>query len=86
MNIRSDTMKILMIEDNNSVSAMMAMFFKKEQWEATFAYDGEEGVDKFNESNGDYDIILLDLNLPKKMGCKLLLISGGNHQRFQLLC
>lgn len=71
MNIRSDTMKILMIEDNNSVSAMMAMFFKKEQWEATFAYDGEEGVEKFSEANGDYDIILLDLNLPKKDGMQV---------------
>lgn len=71
MNIRSETMKILMIEDNNSVSAMMAMFFKKEQWEATFAYDGEEGVEKFSEANGDYDIILLDLNLPKKDGMQV---------------
>lgn len=64
-------MKILMIEDNNSVSAMMAMFFKKEQWEADFAYDGEEGVEKFNDANGDYDIILLDLNLPKKDGMQV---------------
>ena len=55
MNIRSDLMKILMIEDNNSVSAMMAMFFKKEQWEADFAYDWEEGVEKFNDANGDYE-------------------------------
>ena len=26
-------MKLLMVEDNKSVSEMMSMFFKKEQWD-----------------------------------------------------
>ena len=32
-------MNILMIEDNQSVSEMMQMFFLNEGWEATFKYD-----------------------------------------------
>ncbi len=35
-------MNILMIEDNQSVSEMMQMFFLNEGWEATFKYDGKE--------------------------------------------
>lgn len=37
-------MNILMIEDNQSVSEMMQMFFLNEGWEATFKYDGKEGL------------------------------------------
>ncbi len=33
-------MKLLMIEDNKSVSEMMSMFFQKEGWDVSFAYDG----------------------------------------------
>ena len=59
-------MKILMIEDNRSVCEMMSMFFKKEKWDATFAYDGEEAVEKFAAEADDWEMVLLDLNLPKK--------------------
>ena len=34
-------MNILMIEDNESVSEMMQMFFLNEGWEATFKDDGK---------------------------------------------
>ncbi|PAK87412.1 response regulator transcription factor [Lentilactobacillus parakefiri] len=59
-------MKLLMIEDNKSVSEMMQMFFQKEDWDVTFAYDGIEAMDKFNEDPEGWDMITLDLNLPKK--------------------
>lgn len=57
-------LKILMIEDNKSVSEMMNMFFTKEKWEAVFAYDGNEALEIFNASPEAFDIITLDLNLP----------------------
>lgn len=60
-----------MIEDNKSVSEMMSMFFQKENWDATFAYDGNEAVEKFNESPNDWDMITLDLNLPGKDGMEV---------------
>ncbi|WP_203649715.1 response regulator transcription factor [Secundilactobacillus yichangensis] len=64
-------MKILMIEDNKSVSEMMQMFFKKEGWDAHFAYDGEQAVQMFNASPDDWDMITLDLNLPKMDGMQV---------------
>ena len=62
-------MKILMVEDNHSVCEMMAMFFKKEKWDADFAYDGEAAVEMYEK--GSDDIVLLDLNLPKKDGMQV---------------
>ena len=64
-------MKLLMIEDNKSVSEMMAMFFKKEKWDAHFAYDGNEAVEMFNEDVNGWDMVTLDLNLPGKDGMQV---------------
>lgn len=64
-------MKILMIEDNHSVCEMMEMFFKKEQWEADFAYDGQEALTMFKKSPNKWDIVTLDLNLPKVDGMQV---------------
>ena len=64
-------MKILMIEDNKSVSEMMGMFFQKEKWEASFAYDGNEAVDMFNEDPDKWDMITLDPNVPGQVGLEV---------------
>ncbi|TLQ05308.1 response regulator transcription factor [Pediococcus stilesii] len=64
-------MRILMIEDNKSVSDMMGMFFKKEKWNVTFAYDGLKAVEIFKTDPGQWDIVLLDLNLPGKDGMEV---------------
>lgn len=61
-------MKILMIEDNESVSEMMQMFFLNEDWQATFKYDGKDGLNTFMEKPEEWDMILLDLNLPTMDG------------------
>lgn len=57
-------MRLLMIEDNKSVSEMMKMFFQKENWDTHFAYDGNEALKMFNENPESWDMITLDLNLP----------------------
>lgn len=61
-------MEILMIEDNESVSEMMQMFFLNEGWQATFKYDGKEGLEAFLKEPNKYDLITLDLNLPSMDG------------------
>lgn len=61
-------MNVLMIEDNESVSEMMQMFFLNEGWEATFRYDGKEGLDSFLEHPEKWDMVTLDLNLPTMDG------------------
>lgn len=64
-------LNILMVEDDSSVAEMMELFFKKEQWNVDIACDGVEAVDKFKERPDYYDMITLDLNLPKKDGIQV---------------
>lgn len=54
-------LKILMVEDDNSVAEMMKMFFSKEQWEVDIAKDGVEAVEMFKAHPDSYDIVTLDL-------------------------
>lgn len=62
------TMKILIVEDDQSVAEMMSLFFKKEGWTEDLAVDGEQAVAMFKANSTQYDLITLDLNLPKKDG------------------
>ena len=65
------SMKIIMIEDNPAVCEMMEMFFQKEQWDSTFIQDGKEGLEKFLENKEQWDLVILDLNLPSMDGMQI---------------
>ena len=64
-------MKILMIEDNESVTEMMSMFFENENYDAAFYHDGKEGYDDFEAAPNEWDIAILDLNLPSMDGIQI---------------
>lgn len=64
-------MRILMVEDDNSVATMMEMFFQKEQWQLDVAADGQQAIDMFKTKQDEYDMITLDLNLPGKDGMQV---------------
>lgn len=64
-------MNILMIEDNESVCEMMAMFFEKEEFQATFHHDGAEGFQAYKDNPNGWDIVILDLNLPSMDGMQI---------------
>lgn len=64
-------MRILMIEDNESVTEMMAMFFEKEKFTASFYHDGLEGYKAFETASTDWDIVILDINLPSMDGIQI---------------
>jgi two-component system, OmpR family, response regulator len=62
-------MKILVVEDNSSVSSMLELFFSKEGIQGDFASDGLEGYRKYKEK--DYDLLILDWMLPGMDGISL---------------
>lgn len=62
-------MKILVVEDNPSVSSMLELFFQKEKISGDFAADGLEGFEKYKL--GDYDLLILDWMLPGMDGIVL---------------
>ena len=65
------SLNILMVEDDTSVAEMMGMFFEKEHWTHDLALDGVEAVEMFKKNAANYDLITLDLNLPKKDGIQV---------------
>lgn len=59
-------MRILVIEDNESVASMIEMFFAKEGIEGVFINDGLQGYNKFKE--GEWDALIVDWMLPNMDG------------------
>lgn len=64
-------MRILMIEDNESVTEMMNMFFEKEQFSAAFYHDGLQGYKAFEENPEEWELVILDINLPGMDGIQI---------------
>jgi DNA-binding response OmpR family regulator len=62
--------KLLLIEDDVFVSDIYSRELKKGGYETEVAPDGLEGIEKAKENK--YDLILLDIMLPKKTGIDVL--------------
>jgi heavy metal response regulator len=59
-------MRILVVEDEKKVASFIKRGLEEEAFSVDVAYDGEEGV--FMAENASYDLILMDVMLPKKDG------------------
>lgn len=72
-------MRILLIEDERSLSKAIVALLEKNNYSADAVFDGEEAIAYAQE--GCYDAIILDLMLPKKDGISVLreLRQGGNN-------
>ncbi|NQV18955.1 MAG: sigma-54-dependent Fis family transcriptional regulator [Armatimonadetes bacterium] len=62
--------KILIVEDDDLMQGMLKDSLNNSGYEVTLASDGLEGLRNFQKS--DYDLVLLDIKLPKINGIKLL--------------
>ncbi|GEL66508.1 response regulator YycF [Marinilactibacillus psychrotolerans] len=61
--------KILVVDDEKPISDIVKFNLEKEGFEVVTAYDGEEAVEKVEESTPD--LIVLDLMLPKMDGLEV---------------
>ncbi len=59
-------MRILVVEDEHRIAASIKKGLEQERHTVDLAYDGEEGYDL--ASSEDYDLLILDLMLPKMSG------------------
>ena len=63
-------MRILVVEDEYSLADIIATKLKNEKYNVDISLDGEEGLD--NALSGVYDLIILDVMLPKINGIEIL--------------
>src|SRR6266576_138163 len=63
-------MRVLLIEDDSATAQSIELMLKSESFNAYTTDLGEEGVDL--GKHYDYDVILLDLNLPDMSGFEVL--------------
>ena len=69
-----DKIKVLMIDDNVNLVGMVEDYFEDNSRIEIVgkAYDGEEGLEIIREGQLKYDLIILDLIMPKKDGMGVL--------------
>ncbi|WP_379160646.1 response regulator transcription factor [Paenibacillus sp. sgz5001063] len=63
--------RVLLIEDDEAISEMVRSYLVKEGYEVETAFDGES-AEKLFHRGGTYDLVLLDLMLPKRSGSDVL--------------
>ena len=59
-------MEILIADDNQQIVSILGEYAKKEGFNVTTAFDGEEALQKALRAS--FDIVLLDVMMPKKDG------------------
>lgn len=64
--------KILLVEDDNSISDMVKNYLEREGYCVEIALEGEEGVKKFEKEN--FDLVILDIMMPKLDGLEVMRI------------
>jgi two-component system response regulator RegX3 len=69
---------ILLVEDEASLSEPLAFLLQKEGYSVTIAEDGRRAVDLF--SQGEFNLVLLDLMLPELSGVEVCRAIRGSSQ------
>lgn len=60
--------KILIADDNQQITSILAAYARKENLEPVIALDGEQAINKFNDFKKDIHVVLLDVMMPKLDG------------------
>lgn len=64
-------MKILVIEDQENLAKLVKEGLEAEGFAIDCVYDGDAGQTRIEMSHDDYDLVLLDVMLPKKSGLEV---------------
>lgn len=69
-----DKIKVLMVDDNLNLVGMVKEYFKNHESISIDydAHDGEQGIELIEKERDHYDVIILDLIMPKKDGLYVL--------------
>lgn len=76
-------MKILLIEDNKEITDFLKMGLRSENFAVDVASDGEKGL--LCALTNDYDVAVIDKNLPKKDGFEVCKGIRGANKTFPII-
>ncbi len=62
--------KLLLLEDDLTLSETVVEYFEEQGFAIDYVYDGEDALSSIYEKN--YDLLLLDVNVPNKNGFEVL--------------
>lgn len=80
-----DTSRILVVEDDHDIAQLIALHLREVGYQVDTVHDGETGFER--ASSGHYDLIVLDVVLPKLSGTELCqrLRAGANYTLILML-
>jgi DNA-binding response OmpR family regulator len=76
--------RILIVEDDVSLASFLSAELESQHFTVELLHDGEEALAALQEQRR-YDLLILDLNLPKLDGISLIQRMRPNHPRLPLL-
>ncbi|WP_245755977.1 response regulator [Halobacillus alkaliphilus] len=76
-------MKILIIDNDESLRFMLTEFCKHAEWESDTAVNGREGIEKFLK--GAFDVVLVDYHMPEMDGLQTVRELRKHNQQIPIL-
>src|SRR5262245_37075259 len=76
--------RILLAEDEETLRAMLVRAFANDH-DVTAASDGAEALDKLNEAQGQFDLLLTDIRMPLMDGIALALAAARDYPKLTIL-
>ncbi len=83
MTMNQSKVRILVVEDEPKVASFVKRGLEENGFSAEIAYDGSIGKRMFDA--GDYDMLILDINLPYKNGIELCREIRSSNQKIPVL-
>jgi len=77
--------RILIAEDDEAVGALVARALDQDGHEITLAADGAAALDRLEQAQGRFDLLLTDIKMPVMDGIALALATARNHPEIMIL-
>ncbi|MEO1012346.1 MAG: response regulator transcription factor [Bacteroidota bacterium] len=75
--------KILIVDDDNMIIALLTFILERENFELSIAKDGNEGAEAVKTQNPD--LIIMDVMLPYKSGFEVISLAKKTHTDIPIL-